>query len=428
MLTTQAFNALLKTLEEPPSHVIFVLATTEFYKIPVTVVSRCQKFQFLKFSNDDIVKKLKDIALKESISVNDDVLFEISRLSDGGLRDAINMLDQLSSLKNDDLQVQDVYNLNGVISYGEIKQLLKDISLNKIINIIDFVDKMDKFGKSFEHFLEDFIGFLKDILIYKNTLVLSSSIKEKNDALVSLGDVFSEEQLYKFIISLNELEARIKNSSFGKILIITEFINISNTFFSKKDGSKSLKIDSSNQSSNIENINYNKNCNVKINLKDTFEFTDKLKKIRINNAFATASKTEKEKFLSKWNIIQEKLSNDTNYLSVAGMMSDVEVLVVGSHNIIFLAQYDSLLERLFLQIEIIEKLLFDVFNIEYKVVFLLKDEWNYEKEKYVASLKAGNKYEYIDEKDDNVENDNNSSDSDVEKIISILGNDIISYE
>ena len=161
---------------------------------------------------------MKDIALKESISVNDDVLFEISRLSDGGLRDAINMLDQLSSLKNDDLQVQDVYNLNGVISYGEIKQLLKDISLNKIINIIDFVDKMDKFGKSFEHFLEDFIGFLKDILIYKNTLVLSSSIKEKNDALVSLGDVFSEEQLYKFIISLNELEARIKNSSFGKIL------------------------------------------------------------------------------------------------------------------------------------------------------------------------------------------------------------------
>ena len=132
--------------------------------------------------------------------------------------------------------------------------------------------------------------------------------------------------------------------------------------------------------------------------------------------------------MSKWNIIQEKLSNDTNYLSVAGMMSDVEVLVVGSHNIIFLAQYDSLLERLFLQIEIIEKLLFDVFNIEYKVVFLLKDEWNYEKEKYVASLKAGNKYEYIDEKDDNVENDNNSSDSDVEKIISILGNDIISYE
>ncbi len=117
MLTTQAFNALLKTLEEPPAHVIFILATTEFHKIPVTVVSRCQKFQFLKFSIDDIVVKLRQIASNESIAVDDDILLEIARLSDGGLRDAINMLDQLSSFKNDKLQVQDVYKLNVVISY-----------------------------------------------------------------------------------------------------------------------------------------------------------------------------------------------------------------------------------------------------------------------------------------------------------------------
>ena len=77
MLTTQAFNALLKTLEEPPSHIVFILATTEFYKIPITVVSRCQKFQFLKFSVDDIVNRLNDIAVKENINVSDDVLQEI---------------------------------------------------------------------------------------------------------------------------------------------------------------------------------------------------------------------------------------------------------------------------------------------------------------------------------------------------------------
>ena len=127
MLTTQAFNALLKTLEEPPVHIVFILATTEFYKIPATVVSRCQKFQFLKFSDKDIVQRLRDISNKESIHVDDSVLMEIARLSDGGMRDAINMLDQLASLKDDELKIDDVYLLGGVISYGELRDLLLNI-------------------------------------------------------------------------------------------------------------------------------------------------------------------------------------------------------------------------------------------------------------------------------------------------------------
>ena len=113
MLTTQAFNALLKTLEEPPSHVIFILATTEFFKIPVTVVSRCQKFQFTRVSNDAIVSRLKTIAKLENIDVDDDSLFEIARLSDGGMRDAINMLDQLSSFGDGKIVLNDIYKLSG---------------------------------------------------------------------------------------------------------------------------------------------------------------------------------------------------------------------------------------------------------------------------------------------------------------------------
>ena len=91
MLTNQAFNALLKTLEEPPSHVIFILATTEPHKIPLTIASRCQKFRFSKISDDKIVDRLKEISKNENISISDDALFEIARISDGGMRDAINM-------------------------------------------------------------------------------------------------------------------------------------------------------------------------------------------------------------------------------------------------------------------------------------------------------------------------------------------------
>ena len=436
MLTTQAFNALLKTLEDPPSHVIFILATTEFYKIPVTVVSRCQKFQFLKFSNDEIVKKLTEIASKESILAGEDVLFEIARLSDGGLRDAINMLDQLSSFKATELSIYDVYKLNGVVSYSEFSDLLHYIYSNDIVKIINFLDELDKSGKNYDRFIEDLISFLKDILVYKNTSILTSNISEKNDSLVELADIFTEKDLYDFIFSLNDLITKIRNSSFGKILLITEFIRFSNLLlksnnlnFSENSNEEIIK------NYHVDNYNYpniiNENKN-KINLSVTNSkcvFTDKLKKIRINNTFATASKVNKENLISKWSLVVEKLSNDVYYASIAGMMNDIEILVVGDKNIIFLAQYDSLLDRLFSQIELIEHLLADVFDVEYKVVFLLRDEWAYEKEKYISSLKSGKKYVYIEENVDEIDDKKNSNvDTDLDKIVSILGSDVISYK
>lgn len=432
MLTTQAFNALLKTLEEPPSHVIFILATTEFHKIPVTVVSRCQKFQFLKFTNDDIVTKLTEIAQKESILVNNEVLYEIARLSDGGMRDAINMLDQLSSFKTEELKVDDVYKLNGVISYLEITDLLKNIYDNNIVSVISFVDNMDKNGKSFDRFIEDLINFLKDVLIYKNTSSLFSNIKEKNDCLVELSNIFSGNEIYDFIMVLNELSSKIKLSSFGKILLITEFMKFSN-LFSQKNANEifnscenGLKQKENFSKSNSIFINELKEKKQKNNQCVTYvKINDKLKKIRINNAFSTAAKSYKEKFLENWSLIQDKLNHDVNYISIAGMMNDVEVMVVGKNNVIFLAQYDSLLDRLFEQIDLIEQLLFDVFNIKYKVVFLVKDEWLFEKNKFVSSIKSGNQYSYIEE-DGDIEN--LSGDDDINKLVSILGNDVISYK
>ena len=435
MLTTQAFNALLKTLEEPPSHVIFILATTEFHKIPVTVVSRCQKFQFLKFSINDIVLKLDEIAQKENILVNNDVLYEIARLSDGGLRDAINMLDQLSSFKSDNLTVEDVYKLNGVISYEEFKQLLSFIHFNEVVSIVNFLDNIDKTGKSFERFIEDLICFLKDILIYFNTKSFDSSIQEKNDSIKYLVDIYSVEDIYNFIILLNDVSGRIKNSSFVKILLVTEFIKFSNNL----NHFNNVLVDVQTNNAELKPIVNDDNVNnilVKTNIINN-EFiagkkvkndviTDKVKKIRINNAFATASKNYKENFMKNWNLLLEKISNDLKYVSIAGMMSDVEVLVVGENNVIFLAQYDSLLERLFSNVELIEKLLFDVFGIYYKVVFLLRDEWEFEKNKYISNLKSDYKYNYIEE-EDNIIN-SSSEDEDIEKIVSILGSDIIKYQ
>ena len=252
MLTTQAFNALLKTLEEPPSHAIFILATTEFHKIPATVVSRCQKFQFLKFSNEEIVNRLSNISNLENIDVSDSVLFEIARLSEGGLRDAINMLDQLSSFKNGKIEIDDVYKLNGVISYNEISDLLIYVFNGNIDSVISFINNIDKYGKNIDKFLMDVIIFLKDVLIYKNVNSFSGNIKEKNDKIQQISNIFSKEQVYDMIISLNDLSNKIKNSSFAIILLITHFIKVSDNL--NKDENSNIeslckKVDVSNVNS-----------------------------------------------------------------------------------------------------------------------------------------------------------------------------------
>lgn len=434
MLTTQAFNALLKTLEEPPSHVIFILATTEFYKIPVTVVSRCQKFQFVKFSINDICLKLRQIADNESINVNDDVLCEIARLSDGGLRDAINMLDQLSSFKSGELLVEDVYKLNGVISFSEFKMFLTFIHDNDIVSIVEFLENIDRYGKSFERFIEELILFLKDVLVFKNTANFNYDfISEKIDGIRVVSDLYSDIEIYNLIILLNDVSIRIKSSSFTKILLISEMIRFSRGLniiagdVTSEDLSNSTNVNHTKSSHNKE---FEQKVNLDVPDGDGVVFkgiTDKVKKIRINNTFATASKVYKENFMKKWFCVLDVASKKSDYVSIAGMMNDVEILVVGEKNVIFLAQYASLLERLLLRIDLIEKLLLEIFNINYKVVFLLSDEWDFEKEKYINNLKSSKKYFYIDE-DDTGCSFSNKVDEDVDKIVSILGDDIIVYK
>ena len=434
MLTTQAFNALLKTLEEPPAHVVFILATTEFYKIPTTVVSRCQKFQFLKFSNDDIINRLADIASKESISIDRDVLNEIARLSDGGMRDAINMLDQLSSFKDHDLTVQDVYQLNGVVSYCEFFDLLNYISHNEVLEIVNFVERLDQNGKSLDRFLSDFISFLKDVLIFKNAGYIGVFGSEEGEYLQKTSNLFNGDEIYSMIISFNDLTIKLKNSSFSKILLIVEFVKLSKIDNNlTNNDNKGLVYENNIKNESLRNTNFFNKNNDKLveNNKKLISIIEKNKKNRIHNAFATASKDLKIDFMKKWNLVLEKLNNDSNYISIVGIMSDVEVMVVGNYYVIFVAQYDSLLERLGNCIDQIEQLLYDVYQNKYKTVFLARDEWNYEKDKYISALKSGEKYEYIKDDEDCMINQLNSVDeidSDVEKIVSILGNEIISYE
>ena len=151
MLSISAFNALLKTLEEPPSHVIFILATTEFYKVPETIVSRCQCLNFSRIKTSSIEKRLKEIAKLEKIKIDDDAIHAIADYSAGGMRDALGMLDKLSSYNLETITEEDFLQINGLISKQDIDDFIKAI-LNKdnkeVIETIDtFEDKGYDFSK-----------------------------------------------------------------------------------------------------------------------------------------------------------------------------------------------------------------------------------------------------------------------------------------
>ena len=436
MLTNQAFNALLKTLEEPPKHIIFILATTEFSKIPDTVVSRCQKFQFSRFSTNEIVERLVYIASKENISIDREILVEIARLSNGGLRDAINIFDQFISYSGVESKksLNDLYLLNGVVSLDEMLCLLDFIIEKKLDKIVSFVNDITKSGKDMSHFLEDFSFLIKNVYLLKNDIDLFDEVfKGKTKALMKFSNNFSSDFLYNTIFSLNELVNQLRNSNFSSILLTMFFINLSLNY-----SSSSVDVDFSDKEivnndvgSNDKNISFTNNSiieNIENKTDSKFNIQSlslELKKIRINNAFATASKEYKENFLKNWKIA---VSSDNIDPLIKSIISDLDVLVVGENDVIFAVKYDSLLERVYNHFDQIKKIIDSSFEKEYRIVFIDLDEWKYEKDKYILNIKSGKNYVYIDENDRNKKCGNDIKKDDVDKIISILGDDVVNFE
>lgn len=155
MLSTSAFNALLKTLEEPPSHVIFILATTDPHKVLPTILSRCQRYDFKKVSESKIYDRLKYVCEQEKITIDDSALKEISRLANGGLRDALSILDQVAAYSNDTITEKNVHDVNGTITQNDLKRMILSLTNDDLLNIFNIIDDYDNSGKNFVKLIEE---------------------------------------------------------------------------------------------------------------------------------------------------------------------------------------------------------------------------------------------------------------------------------
>lgn len=186
MLSTTAFNALLKTLEEPPKNVIFILATTEVHKVLDTIKSRCQRFDFKRITTDDIVKHLRYIADNEKINITDDALFTIAKNSAGGMRDSIALLDQLSVLDGEEaISTNDINNLLGRLSFDTLNSLADKIVKSEPQGAIEDLEKIYNSGNEPVQILTNLMDYLKNLLVIKNCRKeIAFELTQANDAQV----------------------------------------------------------------------------------------------------------------------------------------------------------------------------------------------------------------------------------------------------
>ena len=393
MLTTGAFNALLKTLEEPPEHIIFILATTEPHKIPLTIMSRCQSFEFKPIPVATIKERLKYICAQENINIDDKSLNLIAEESNGGLRDAVSMLDQLNAYADGNIKYEDVLLLNGRINDDEIEKFMTEIVNDDLNSVFTKIESWQEEGKNFIYICEDFIRFLRNELI-KFKL-------ENNSNIVNL---IGENKTIEVIMILNKISNDMKISKDKKVLFDVTIINITNILKSKQTfenntyTSKNIKIE--NKTPEKVEIKEEKPQTVEVPIKETKNYTlyDELMNIRLNNTLGIADKKSKIEYENAVENLKNDIS-DLNKLKIINLLDDTKITAGSKDGIILTTDSDNILHDLYDNMELLEESLESLLGKKVKVCILLDELWNKKRIIYVEKIKNKEKIDIIDEED-----------------------------
>lgn len=422
MLSSSAFNALLKTLEEPPEFVIFILATTELYKVPETIISRCQNFEFNRVATKEINERLRKISDLENIHISNEAINLISKLSNGGMRDSISLLDQLSSYKNEKIEVEDVFDVCGLISNEQMFELLNTLINNNLKETIIKIEKYNNEGKNLSILFENMLDLIKNILIYYN----ASDYFEDKDLIKKLefySKNLKEEKLYDIIKLINEtlLNMKYENNK----LLLSELLLIK---IDKLLNEKSNILKQKNEPEKIEKKEEKKIEEKKIeenNEEIRNELIEKLKKIRINNTLAQFNKRDFQNFKKEFSIIKNYINDEQNGEYVS-LLLDAEIKAKGKEYIIFVYNDNDMSILFNKMLSRIESFLKNIFNEEYKIISTDKNSWEIIKKEFNSNLKLGNNVYKLQEEIiiDNNKKENIIKNNDIDNMF----NEIVKYE
>lgn len=259
MLSTGAFNALLKTLEEPPKHVIFILATTEPQKLPVTILSRCQRFDFRRLSIENIIKRLKYICTQINVEPEENALKLIAKMADGAMRDAISLLDRCVADGEQKITEEAVRNLVGVPEFEYLANMLECMITHNIEGILTLTEKIINGGKDLEFYTWELIKFIRDMVILNATKEKGVYSDEEIEKMNNLIKISNSNELLSFIPILSELQNDMKWSLDKDIMFETGILKIA-----MKQSSVSSVEDKNEINISESNIKKDKNVNTQM--------------------------------------------------------------------------------------------------------------------------------------------------------------------
>ena len=230
MLSIGAFNALLKTLEEPPSYVIFILATTEAHKIPITILSRCQRYDFRRISTGTIAGRLRELADAEGIDAEDAALAYVARMADGSMRDALSLLDQCNAFYiGQKLKYENVLDVLGAVDTSVFGSLLKSICSQDVSGVIHLIDEIVMQGRDLTQFVVDFTWYLRNLLLVKTSDNIEDVLDVSTENMLQLKEeskMIELDMLLRYIRIFSELSGQLKYATQKRVLLEVALIKL----------------------------------------------------------------------------------------------------------------------------------------------------------------------------------------------------------
>lgn len=394
MLSTSAFNALLLTLEEPPKHVVFILATTNIEAVPITILSRCQRFDFHKISITDIIKRLQYVISNEKIAIDDDALEEIAYISDGGMRDALSILDQLSST-TEKITINDVIEHFGSVSKKQISDLYNLILENDVDNFDSMMKKFKELAIDYKVLIKKMLEKIEEEAIkskksYDYEGLTYESLKEMAFELADISNYINmsiDPYLLIEIILLKYFKNNSKNTQMPKLDLQSEQKIISREIIHNQEPKITTP-------ESVSNKNKEKTSEIiSREIISPLEDYTELIKIRVNNCFVNAKKEHLQKIKELWSTFIEQL----NVKSLMNLLMDCNVVTASDTIAVLTNIVEGTTNLINSKLDEIESLFNKEFNTNYKFICLTESKWNEEKQEYITNLKNKHEYYYMEE-------------------------------
>ncbi len=401
MLSTGAFNALLKTLEEPPKHVIFILATTEPHKIPLTIISRCQRFDFKPITSYALVKRMEFILSHYDIVVQQEALEVIATSADGGMRDALSLLDQAISFADEEVTVNDVLSITGAVSQQFLIDVIAAVKEKDVISALKAVDFLIKEGKDPQRFIEDLIYYFRDMLLYKTAPQLETILHKAkvSQQFSELATSFTVNSIYEVIESLNESQQEMKWASHPKIFLELAIVKLCNSKGKVETNSEieGLVNKVRELEGKLEKLQQGvpppaqddkpKQTQQPIRRPSVSGSTTKIATGQIKEMLSHASKLELQRVVSIWGQVMERVKQEN--IPAHAWLSDCKP--VAASNSAFLLSFQNEMHRDMVDTKfriVVEKIVNDVIQKQLTMHTLLNVHWEKLKDEYLREQRG----------------------------------------